>query len=465
MTGLRATAAVLALAAVLGPVRAGQDGAPAVPLTLREAVGTVLAGHPAALAAAARAEAAAQNVRIAFAAGYLPRLSVGVYTGLVPEARGDIFSSPDLQTDLDGWGLFGRFNLDVTQPLATFGRAGAALAVAREGSAAASAGRDAFLQDLAFETVRAFEGVLAATAAESLARESRDRYRELLGEIEKRLAREDTAVDDEDLLEARSRELEIETLVQTSLEKAETAGRTLAALLGREAGPLPALAGAAPPSFAAGDDLTDRMAVAAAAARPDVRALDAAVRAAGAKVLVEKRRALPTLYLAGNFGFARAPNRQDQTNPFAVDNFNYRVLGGALGLRWDPDLFGGRAQVRQAEAERRAAEARLAAAREAAGLDAARFVAEARRNDALLAAARRSFEAAKSWLRLSQENWDTGLGDAYRLLRAYRSYFELRGAVVEREFALNMSLAGLARALGDTGLFVTWVERGKVDFD
>lgn len=457
--------AALVVAAFLSLPASGQEPASPGALTLRAAIGIARTNHPAARAAEAEVTAVAQNIRKAFAAGYLPRLSISAYTGLVPEARGDIFSSPDLQTDLDGWGIFGRFNLDLIQPITTFGRAGAGVAVARESAAAAASQREAFLQDLTFEVVKTYEGVLASSEAESLAQESRDRYRELLKEIEKRLARADSAVDDEDLLEAKSRELEIETLVQSSLEKAEVAGRALDILLGREGARLGALVATAPPAFDADGGLQERMILAAMAWRPDIKGLDAAVRAAEARVRLRKRQDLPVLFIAANFGFARAPNRQDQTNPFVVDNFNFRTLGGALGLRWDPDLFGGRAEVGQVEAERRAAESRLAAVRAAAELDTASVFAEARRNAVLVEAAHRSLEAAKSWLRLSQDNWDTGLGDAYRLLRAYRAYFELRGAVVEREYAYKLSLAALARALGDTGRFVDWIERGKVGLD
>jgi outer membrane protein TolC len=462
---MRKSVVILAMTGLLSPSVAGQETSAPDALTLRAAIGIARASHPAARAAEADVLAVSQNVRKAFVAGHYPKLSFSAYSGLVPEARGDIFNSPDLQTDLDDWGPFGRFSLDLTQPLVTFGRAGAAVAMARESSSAAASRRDAFLEDLSLEVVKAYWGVLAAVEAESLARESGDRYRELLREIEKRLGREDSVVDDEDLLEARTHELEIETLIQSSFEKRDVAGRTLNVLLAREVGSPVVLAAQAPPVFDAADELLRRMVLVAAEARPEIRGLAAAARASEADIRLKKKQSLPLIFVAGNFGLAHAPHRTDQTNPFVTDNFNYRNLGMAFGLRWEPDLFGGQADVRQAEAAHKALVDRLAAARDMAALDAARAFAEARRNVALLAAARRSLASAKSWLRLSQENWDTGLGDAYRLLRAYGSYFGLRAASIEREYALNVSLAALARILGDTGDYVDWVERGRVIID
>jgi len=462
---VRGAFAIPVLAGLLVQASPAQEASSPDALTLRAAVEIARAGHPAALAAEAEVLAVSQNVRKAVAEGYLPRLALGAYSGLVPEARGDIFSSPDLQTDLDGLGVFWRLNLGLIQPITTFGRAGAAVTAARESSVAAAFRRDAILEQLSVEVVKAYWGVLAAEEAGRLARESGDRYRELLEEIENRLARDDSEVDDGDLLEAQSHELEIETLIQSSLEKRDLAVRAFNILLDREAGSSVALVPLDPPGFEAAEEMGRRMILVALDESPEVRALTAAARASEAKVKAIGRKAWPMLYLAGEFGLARAPNRQDQTNPFVVDNFNYRNLGLALGLRWEPDLFARPADVRQAEAEHKALIGRLAACRDKVELDAARAFAQARRNARLLEAARRSLAAAKSWLRLSQENWDTGFGDAYRLLRAYRSYFELRSASVEREYELNISLAELARVMGDAGRYLDWVERGKVVLD
>jgi outer membrane protein TolC len=454
--------AALVLTASLGLAQAPSD---AGPWTLEAAIATARARNPAARAAESDALTARLNVRKAFAQGYLPRLELSVFSGLVPEARGDIFTSPDEQTDLDGLGIFSRLNLDVTQPLMTFGRAGAAVTAAREAAGAEESRRDQFLEDLSLEVAKAFWGLVSALRAEDLARESGESYEELLAEIEKRLAREDSEVDDENLFEARSHQLEIEVVKEDSIERKAQAARLLCLLLDLDPATPVSVTGAPPPVFSADEDLMRKMTDRAEGSRPDILALASAERALGAKILLRKREGWPVLFLAANFGYARAPNRQDQTNPFVVDNFNYRNLGLALGLSWKPDLFVDPVEVRQAESERRAVEDRLAALRSLSAFEVSRAFGDARKNGALLEAARRSLAAAKAWVRLSRENWDMGLGDAYRLLRAYQSYFELRGAEIERENVLNVSLARLAHVVGDVGLYVDWVERGKVVFD
>src|ERR1043166_5566198 len=55
-----------------------------------------------------------------------PKLAAPGVFGMVPAARGDIFSSPDSPRDLDNWGPFWRTRIDFSWPLLTFGRLGSA---------------------------------------------------------------------------------------------------------------------------------------------------------------------------------------------------------------------------------------------------------------------------------------------------------------------------------------------------
>ena len=442
-----------------------QDRPAPAAYSLDSAVALARARNLSARAAEADVQAAGQNVKKAFAQGYLPQLQFNAFSGVVPEARGDIFSSPDQQTDLDGMGIFTRFSLDLTQPLLTFGKAGAAVTATREAARSEGFRRDSFVEDLSLDVVRAFWGFAAAVKGEEVARESGEAFDELLAEIEKRLVREDSEVDDEDLLEAKSHQLEIEVIKEDSLEIKAQAARVLNLLLDLSPDAPVSIETAAAPVFAAAEDLMRRMVLRAEGSRPDVRALEAAGRALDAKVVLRKKQYWPVVFLGANFGYAHAANRDDQTNPFVVDNFNYRTLGFALGLRWDPDLFARPAEIAQAEFELRAVMTRLEALKAATAVEVARAFGEARRCDALLKAARKSLAAAKSWVQLSQENWDTGLGDAYRLLRAYQSYFGLRSSEIEREYAYNVALAKLSHVIGDVGLYLGWVRDGVVALD
>ncbi len=453
------------LVLVLASTSLAQDRGEAVSFTLESAVAAALAHNPAASAARSEAQAARFDINKAYARGYLPRFEVGLQSGLVPEARGDIFDSPDQQTDLDGLGPFYKFNLNVIQPLLTFGQAGSAVSAARHNLGVEESKRDLFLEDFSLEVIKAYWGVSSALKAENLARQAGESYDELLTEIQKRLQREDSEVDDEDFLEAKSHGLEIELIKQESIEKKASAVLLFNFLLDRDSEAQVSLSDEDFPLFTHDDAMFTIMIRLAERLRSDLRGLEIAREALEERIKLEKKRRLPLIYLALNFSYAWAGNREDQTNPFAVDGFNYRNLGGYLGLRWEPEFFLRRAEIRQLEIDSRTIGERVEALRAATALEVSKAYAEVRRDDALLKSARNSLRAATSWLRLSHENWDMGLGDAFRLLRAYQSYFELRTAEIEREYEFNVSLAKLSHVIGDMDLYMKWVKSGRVALD
>ena len=98
-------------------------------------------------------------------------------------------------------------------------------------------------------------------------------------------------------------------------------------------------------------------------------------------------------------------------------------------------------------------------------LEVVQALAEVEANSILLAAAERSLKSAKSWVRLSGDNWELGLGKVKRLLDAYDRYYQLAAVAVEREAAFHLSLARLALALGDIELYLEWIDHGNVFFD
>ena len=454
---------ILAGVVALSPVLAQEKLPPE--FSLESAVSWALAHNPAGQAAGYEVEGAARDVQRALYKKYLPDLDLSLYTGLVPGARGDIFYSPDKQTDLDQLGVFYRFSLSLLQPLYTFGGATAGVDAARRLKDAAESQRDVVLETLALEVVKAYWGLSAAKKAEALAGQSRESYDQLLAEIQKRLGKDDSEVDDLDLLEAKSYQIDIEEIRQESLTKRALAERAFNVLLDLGSEARVAIADEASPELVSGSDLPPGLLLLAEKAHPEVRGGEAGVLALEARIRLAKSRGLPSLFFGAGIGYARAANRQDQTNPFAVDGFNYRSIDAVLGLRWDPDVFLHRIEVARAESDFRAAREKMRLLRAEVELGVRQAFLEARKNDALLRAARRSLGAAKTWLRVGMENWELGLGDSYRLLRAYQAYYRLRGTEIEREYQFNVSLAKLAYASGSMKTYLGWVKAGRAVLD
>lgn len=183
----------------------------------------------------------------------------------------------------------------------------------------------------------------------------------------------------------------------------------------------------------------------ATAARPGLRALEAQVRAAAARLNSSRGEWLPELALFGRYVYAR-PNQYFFTEQ---DEFKATWEAGAA-MRWD--LFDGGArfaETQEARARLASMEARLAAAREQVTVEVARQVLEARRAFEAIAVAEQNIEEAEETLRMMRQQYAEGVAlsadvlDAEQALRAARA---ARAAAVA-DYAI--SLAGIRRAVGE----------------
>jgi len=430
--------------------------------TLNTAIMTAREQNPIGKAADFDVEKASMNIRKAIIQKYIPMLDFKFHTGLVPAAEGDIFYSPDKQTDLDGLGPFFRLDLELVQPLYTFGKATSAVKAAREGFHAEESRKDFLIEELSFRVVQAYWGLASAQKVELLAADSQESYQLLLSEVQKRLDNEESDVDDADLLEAKSLHFDVERIKQESIERmalARTAFNTLLYLDPKEE---VSTATEPSPSFNPDEDLLEELVVMAEKTRPDMQGLHAATQAIEAKLALAKSRRFPNIFLFAGLNYAHADNRQDQTNPFAVDNFNYRSLGAGIGLRWDLNIFQHDAEIRQSRAEYNATIERMKSLKNNIRLEVTKAFIEAQKNFNLLEAARESLKTTKTWLRVSYDNWEMGIGESWRLIRAYEAYYRMRSLEIEREYVYNVSLAKLGNMLGEIDAYLRWVGNGKV---
>ena len=396
---------------------------------------------------------------------HLPSLDLDFRTGAVPEARGDIFSSPDKAEDLDGWGAFYQVDVGLVQPVYTFGKTASATRAARGGVDVAESGKQVANEQLTFRVVQTYWGLLSAQRGLSLAANLREDYDQLLSRVREELEKPDSDLDDTDLLEVRILEFDVEKAHRESLALTQTARRQLALLLGLDDDANFNTADLASPDFLLATGQVDDLSERAERFNPELKKLSAGLAALDAQVDLASSKHYPDVFVRGGFRWGQAGNRTDQTNPFVVDNFNYRSLGGLVGLRWDLDFLGHRNEVQQGEAGRDALDRRRDLLEGKLGAEVAELFAEAQSGFDLLQAAEVSVDAARTWLRVSFDNWDLGIGEIDRLLKAHQAFYRYRAIEIEQEFRYNESLARLALAIGDADRYVDWIDDGRVTLD
>jgi len=353
----------------------------------------------------------------------LPQIQFDSYSGIVPAARGDIFHSVDTANDLNDLGPFYRFEVGVAVPIYTFGRLKHAASAARSAVSAEQSKADRTRDELTMAVVRAYWGVVATNSMMDLADDLRSSYAELMDKIDEKLDAGD--IDPNDAWEARSAKYDIDKAYYDAVEAEAVSQRALAELLGESPETHYAPAQTDMPEVDLSRDDLPRLQATAARIQPQLRALRAAVGALDEAAKVESAEKWPVVLVGGMFGMAQSPNRDDQSNPFVYDQFNYRRIAAALNVRWDLNFARHRLDEMKVETRR----------------------------------------TTRRWLRTSFDDFDLGIGEAQPLIKAYRADYRLQGVVIETQYALNVSLAELSLALGDFHTYVQWIADGRVSLD
>lgn len=380
-------------------------------------------------------------------AGRLPRLECVQVASLVPEARGNPTYSPDDRSELlSSLGPFTRIELTVNQPLYTFGKLKAHVEAADRGLEAKQASLERFEQELVRSVKELYYTAQLNEELRRLVSDTVEQFEKAVEKAEELLEKGDGTLTQQDLLKLRyglSRTkgelLEIEkgeALVHSALL------RLLCLPTGEDFDLKEKRL--KPVSFEL-DDLSSYQQK--ASQRPEWRQLVAGIEAKKAELRAEQRTWLPDVFLTGLFRYAVAPNRDEQDNPFAVEEFNYLEGGLLLGWRLALDFgIAGRVAEKQAEVaqllqEQREATTGMLLEVEKAWREAAQkqqtlsFAAEARKNGRALAAT-----AASSF--------HLGLGEAKEVFEAFGIYTEAAARYFLAIKDFNLAVAELERVTG-----------------
>ena len=390
-----------------------------------------------------RVKGAVARLRQARSGSFLPHLRLESQNGLVPDARGDIFTPIGDTTGLRPLGPFTRTQLEFVQPLYTFGYLSSLRRAAAGGLAAEQAGLVAHRVDVAFQIKELYYGVLLARDLQSLVWNLIEKLEEKAGELE-----ENTAVSLSGTYKLKLAVLELQSKegeIADQLELAQAALRWKTGLpenapINLEAKALEPVQVAVPPL----DTLVDQ----ALRSRPDWHQLQAGIAAKKALLDAAQSEYLPQIFLAGGVRYALAPNRTDLRNPFAKDDFNYFNGGIFLGLRqsFEWGLLG--ANVDKARAEHLGLKAKENAAIQGISLDIKRAYLVFQRAEENLNRARQKRRLTRQWLKLAQEEYEFDPGEVKELITAFEAWSRSEQTFYEAIHGYNLSAARVAQTMG-----------------
>jgi outer membrane protein TolC len=348
--------------------------------------------------------------------------------------------------------VFTRTEVKLIQPLWDFGKISAGVAAGEAGAAALREKAAGTRAEIEMNVRRAYWGLKAAREALATLDEGTGYLDEAQSNVEKDLAEGKGNFTVTDKLRLRTARADLESRKLEARKVADVALYGLRALLGPDA----------PADLDVDDESFEPVVVTSHPVtyyedqarwnRPEVRALNFAVKAKRALADLERRREYPDLVLIGTAAFALAQTVDDPQNAFLNHYFNSATAGVAAALRMQLDLG-----PKLARADRLRAEAEEMDYRRADGMagilfEVRRAYADVSEAAGKVAALEKGAKAGKAWISAVAQNLAVGLGEARDFTDALGQFFVMRLRYLQAVADLNVATAALTRATGTPSL-------------
>jgi outer membrane protein TolC len=338
------------------------------------------------------------------------------------------------------YGVYGTAEVDVTQPLYTFGKIKHARSAARAGLDAQRALVNEAAGDVAIDAARAYWGL-------KVARELGGMLDDGIEEIAK--AKKDFDAKKDATITDRQRVAVL--LAEAKAQRTEAAQAEGEALAGLRAVTSSADADIDDDELAAVDHIVpDAKTLATGArARPQRVAANAGATAGDELAALAAAQYFPDIALVGSAVISGAQGVVDPPSAFAYDPYRRTGAGLGVGIQWTIEPWNTKAQTERARAEAK----RLHAQAELADLGAA-FDAENARVDAVtahdrLVVASEGEKAARTWLAAVLQNQAIGTAESRDLADAYIAWFQMRARWAQAVLQWNVAVMRLGRATGE----------------
>jgi outer membrane protein TolC len=427
--------ALAVVIALLGPV-----GAAPTKLTLEQVLAKA-ATSPKARMAAGDTDAAEARVNEANAAR-LPRGKATLYGTVSPEIRCDqptcVTTSPT-NFAFRFSGLYGSAQLEVTQPLYTFGKIAHARSAARAGLDAQHALEDEAAGDLAVDAARAYWGIKTARELGFMLDDGIEQIEAAVKRLDERTGKDAPSIQDRQRVAVLLAEARAQRADAGASERQALAGlRAITGIADADVDdvPLAAVEYALPARVNAGQ-------------RPQAVAARQGALAADELAAMARSQYFPDLALVATAVIARAQGVDDPPSAFANDPYNRTGLGAVLAMQWTLEPWSLRAKAGRARAEARKAHAQSDLAAVGAQYDAETAMAEATGARDRLAASTEGDKASRTWLAAVLQADAIGTSEPKDLADAYIAWFQMRARWAQAAYQWNVAVVRLGRAGGE----------------
>ncbi|AAZ97850.1 putative Outer membrane protein [Thiobacillus denitrificans ATCC 25259] len=385
------------------------------------------------------------------------RISANAFIGLAPEVEGGFYqggaySGTVPRTDgdnLDGVSDWTHLDFALIKPLFTFGKI-EHYGEAAQGNVDVKRGELSKTQgDIVYDTKRAYFGYLTARDIRVFLEDIQSRLDRAIASVDRNLKEENGESKQSDLYALQTAKGLLSKYVHQSraIEKVSLDGlkvltgvglKTELAVVDERIAPVPF------PQV----ELADLHAR-ALQDRPEMRQLEAGLRARRALVAAKKADRMPNVY-AGVIGqFNYASNRERLDNPYLTDPFNGGGLTPVVGVKWDSVFGVTDARINQAQAELEALNHKKAFAVSGIPFEVSEAYVNAKANLDAQQELAEGATAARRWMIASLADLSAGIESAGTVADAIRNYVLVHTEYLRTVNDYNMNVAQLARLTGE----------------
>ncbi|MEW6774667.1 MAG: flippase-like domain-containing protein [Bdellovibrionota bacterium] len=344
---------------------------------------------------------------------------------------------------------FNHLQIDLVQPLYTFGKLDAALALARQGLEVSREKTRGKAEEITKRVSLLYWGLLVARDIDEMLADVRKNLDDAHAKIKDKLERETGEVTAIDLYEIESFRAKLAIKIQELIKGRSLVERTLALMLGLAPDETfePAERRLAPPEYElkAIDDYRES----ALQNHPEMKQLRAGLLARQAQVDMARANLYPDLFLGARLEWTESPGHHPPPNEPEIDDPKRIFFGGPfIGLRWDLSLHRKSAELGTARAQLTELQALSKAADFGFTLRVTQAYLEVVRARDALEEVGKGLQSAKKWFRSATLNFGIGVEDTDGLIKAYKEYIELRGAHYQALFDYHQAVATLQQEAG-----------------
>lgn len=389
------------------------------------------------------------------------RLSANAFVGLAPKVDGGFYQNgaesctafpctPRSDGDhINGISDWTHLDFALIKPLFTFGKiehygdAAQGNVDLKQGELAQTRG------NTVYDTKRAYYGYLTARDSRVFLEDMQDRLNRAIGSVERNLKDENGESKQSDLYALQTAKGLLAKYVSQAraIEKISLDGLKVLTGVGLKEELTVADDRIAPVPFPQ-LDLAEYQAR-ALQDRPEMRELEAGLRARRALVAAKKADRMPDVY-AGVIGQANYASRRDRLdNPYVYDPFNNGGLTPVVGVKWDTVFGTASARVDQAQAELEALNHKKAFAVAGIPFEVGEAYVNAQANFKAQHDLAEGAAAARRWMVASLADLSAGMESADKVADAIKNYVLVQTEYLRTVNDYNMNVAQLARLTGE----------------